>query len=126
MEETIKIEQTSEAVPVPTADVPVGHLEKSDKKANSDKSDKRIEKLSALKEKYEKAAAVQAAAEKKTKEIFSQISKIEKDLKAEKIAELEKVCGKDIDITEITGLVKVIKKAELSVSEVIELIGGTV
>ena len=36
------------------------------------KADKRLEKLSVLKEKYEKAAAAQAAAEKKTESLNAQ------------------------------------------------------
>ena len=73
-----------------TSDVPVEHLENTEKKQS--KSDKRLEKLNALKDKYAKAVSAQECAEKKTQNISSQIEKIEKELHAEEEAELDKAC----------------------------------
>lgn len=118
---------TNDIVKKPTeiSDVPMEHLEKAEKKIKPDKSDKRLEKLSALREKYEKASAVLASAEKKAKDIYAQISKIENEIHAEEVAELEKVCGKDIGFTDVTKLVTKVKNSGLSFSEVTELIGET-
>ena len=80
-----------------TPDVPVEHLENTEKVSvketeNKSKSDKRLEKLNALKDKYAKAVSAQECAEKKTQNISSQIEKIEKELHAEEEAELYKAC----------------------------------
>lgn len=57
------------------------------------KADKRLEKLSVLKEKYEKAAAAQAAAEKKTESLNAQIIKIRNEIHAEEAAVLDRICS---------------------------------
>ncbi len=84
---------------VDTPDVPVEHLENIENVSvretdKTSKTDKRLEKLTVLREKYEKAASAQAAAEKKTQSINAQIAKIEKELHAEEVSELDCACAK--------------------------------
>ena len=66
-------------------DMPVNEAEKnaSPKSIKTSKADKRLEKLTALKEKYEKAFSVQAEATRKADSINAQIMKIEKEIHAE-------------------------------------------
>ncbi len=66
------------------------------------KTDKRAEKLKALREKREKAVNAQSAAEKKTKEINAQIAKIEKEIHNDEIRSLDDFCsGKGISYAEL-------------------------
>lgn len=58
------------------------------------REEKRLEKLSALKEKYGKAKTAQEAAEKKTNSINAQIAKIEKEIHAEEDNRLTEACRK--------------------------------
>lgn len=74
--------------------VPLEHLEKTAEKKS--KTDKRLEKLNALKDKYGKAVLAQETAEKKTQDISAQIEEIENELHAEEVAELDKVCAEKI------------------------------
>ena len=73
--------------------IPVNDAEKntSPEKAKVSKSEKRLERLAALKEKYEKASTAQEAAAKKTESISSQIEKLEKEIRTEEIAEIDKL-----------------------------------
>lgn len=71
------------------------------------KDDKRIERLMALKEKYEKAASAQAAATKKANDINAQISKIEREIHAEEIAEIDRLCEeKNLSYKDIALILK--------------------
>ena len=80
--------------------VPLEHLEKTSEKKS--KTDKRLEKLNALKDKYGKAVLAQETATKKTQDISAQIEKIENELHAEEAAELDKACaGKNLSYREI-------------------------
>lgn len=71
------------------------------------KADKRLEKLLSLREKYEKAATAQAAATKKAEGINAQISKIEKEIHAEEIAEIDRLCTeKNLSYKDIALILK--------------------
>lgn len=71
------------------------------------KADKRLEKLLSLKEKYEKAASAQAAATKKANDINAQISKIEREIHAEEIAEIDRLCTeKNLSYKDIALILK--------------------
>lgn len=76
-------------------DTPANEAEKnaSPESIKASKADKRLEKLTALKEKYEKAFSVQAEATRKADSINAQIMKIEKEIHAEEIAEVESLCS---------------------------------
>ena len=63
----------------------------SAEKAKVSKSEKRLERLAVLKEKYEKASTAKEAAAKKTESISSQIEKLEKEIRTEEIAEIDKL-----------------------------------
>lgn len=69
--------------------------EKAEKKEapKQTREEKRLEKLMMLKEKYEKAAVVKEVAEKKADSINAQIMKIEKEIHAEEISEIESLCS---------------------------------
>ena len=73
--------------------IPVNDAEinTSSEKAKVSKSEKRLERLAVLKEKYEKASTAQEAAAKKTESISSQIEKLEKEIRTEEIAEIDKL-----------------------------------
>lgn len=58
------------------------------------KTEKLYEKLKALSEKREKAFSAQSAAEKKTKEIDEQITKIRTELHNDEIRSLDNLCRK--------------------------------
>ena len=91
-----------ETADVPVENVPLEHLEKTAEKKS--KTDKRLEKLNALKDKYGKAVLAQETAEKKTQDISAQIEKIENELHAEEAAELDKVCAeKNLSYREIAN-----------------------
>ena len=68
--------------------IPVNDAEKntSPEKSKASKSEKRLERLAVLKEKYEKASTAQ-----KTESISSQIEKLEKEIRTEEIAEIDKL-----------------------------------
>ena len=90
-----------ETADVPVENVPLEHLEKTAEKKS--KTDKRLEKLNALKDKYGKAVLAQETAEKKTQDISAQIEEIENELHAEEAAELDKACAvKNLSYREIT------------------------
>ena len=76
-------------------DMPANEAEKnaSPESIKASKTDKRLEKLTALKEKYEKAFSVQAEATRKADSINAQIVKIEKEIHAEEISEIEGLCS---------------------------------
>lgn len=91
-----------ETADVPVENVPLEHLEKTAEKKS--KTDKRLEKLNALKDKYGKAVLAQETAEKKTQDISAQIEEIENELHAEEAAELDKACAvKNLSYREIAN-----------------------
>lgn len=89
------VNENVNAVEKNNGNVPVEHLENKPKSTEK-KADKRLEKLSVLKEK-------QAAAEKKSKDISAQIVRLEREIHAEETAALDKVCKeRNITYTDIT------------------------
>ena len=89
-----------ETADVPVENVPLEHLEKTAEKKS--KTDKRLEKLNALKDKYGKAVLAQETATRKTQDISAQIEEIENELHAEEAAELDKACAvKNLSYREI-------------------------
>lgn len=84
-----------------------GEGKNSPETIKTSKADKRLEKLLSLKEKYEKAAFAQAAATKKANDINAQISKIEKEIHAEEIAEIDILCTeKNLSYKDIALILK--------------------
>lgn len=75
---------------IPQNDIPKAEPVSAEKPKVS-KSEKRLERLAALKEKYEKANTAQEAAVKKTESIITQIEKLEKEIRTEEIAEIDKL-----------------------------------
>lgn len=65
----------------------------SPEKPKVSKAEKRLEKLMSLKEKYEKASEARKTAAKKVDSINAQIEKLEKEIHAEEIAEIDKLCA---------------------------------
>ena len=89
-----------ETADVPVENVPLEHLEKTAEKKS--KTDKRLERLNALKDKYGKAVLAQETATRKTQDISAQIEEIENELHAEEAAELDKACAvKNLSYREI-------------------------
>lgn len=83
--------------------------EKAEKKEapKQTREEKRLEKLMMLKEKYEKAAVVKEAAEKKADSIHAQIAKIEKEIHAEEISEIEVLCSeKTLVFSDLARIIK--------------------
>lgn len=76
-------------------DMPANKAEKNAflESIKASKIDKRLEKLTTLKEKYEKAFSMQAEATRKADSINAQIMKIEKEIHTEEIAEVESLCS---------------------------------
>lgn len=90
-------------------DMPVNEVEKnvSPESIKASKTDKRLEKLTALKEKYEKAFFVQAEATRKADSIYAQIMKIEKEIHAEEISEIEVLCSeKALAFSDLARIIK--------------------
>ena len=90
-------------------DMPANEAEKnvSPESIKASKTDKRLEKLTALKEKYEKAFSVQAEATRKADSINAQIAKIEKEIQTEEIAEITRLCGeKNVSYKEVAFLLQ--------------------
>lgn len=85
----------------------IGEGKISPENIKTSKADKRLEKLLSLKEKYEKAASAQAAATKKANDINAQISKIEREIHAEEIAEIDRLCTeKNLSYKDIALILK--------------------
>ena len=82
---------------LPEAAVSIPKAEVSEKKEESgaSKDAKRAERLKILREKQEKALTAQAAAEKRTNDINSQIAKIEQDIHNDEIKMLDDLCRKN-------------------------------
>lgn len=90
-------------------DMPANEAEKnaSPESIKASKNDKRLEKLTALKEKYEKAFSVQTEATRKADSINAQIMKIEKEIHAEEIAEVESLCSeKALSFSDLARIIK--------------------
>ena len=83
----------------------------ADDKKPVNKSEKVTEKLKALREKLGKSVEAQTAAEKKTKDIRTEIAKCEKYLHDEEVRTLDAVCNKNhitfAEATEFIGHKKV-------------------
>lgn len=81
----------------------------SPEKSKLSKADKRLEKLTALKEKYEKASSVQAEAARKADSINAQIEKIKMEIHAEEIAEIDRLCAeKGLTYSDISRILKAV------------------
>ena len=90
-------------------DMPVNEAEKnvSTESIKASKTDKRLKKLTALKEKYEKAFSVQTEATRKADSINAQIMKIEKEIHAEEIAEVESLCSeKSLAVSDLARIIR--------------------
>lgn len=109
-----------ETADVPVENVPLEHLEKTAEKKS--KTDKRLEKLNALKDKYGKAVLAQETAEKKTQDISAQIKEIENELHAEEVAELDKVCAeKNLSYREIAKFLMKIPE-DMTLTDILNMI----
>lgn len=109
-----------ETADVPVENVPLEHLEKTAEKKS--KTDKRLEKLNALKDKYGKAVLAQETAEKKTQDISAQIEEIENELHAEEVAELDKVCAeKNLSYREIAKFIMKIPE-DMTLTDILNMI----
>ena len=109
-----------ETADVPVENVPLEHLEKTAEKKS--KTDKRLEKLNALKDKYGKAVLAQETAEKKTQDISAQIEEIENELHAEEAAELDKVCAeKNLSYREIANFLMKIPE-DMTLTDILNMI----
>ena len=109
-----------ETADVPVENVPLEHLEKTAEKKS--KTDKRLEKLNALKDKYGKAVLAQETAEKKTQDISAQIEEIENELHAEEVAELDKVCAeKNLSYREIAKFLMKIPE-DMTLTDILNMI----
>ena len=89
------------------SDLSVGIVTEIASEKKHSKAEKRLEKLISLKEKYEKAYAVQTTATKKAEDIYAQIEKIESEIHAEEIAEVDRICeDKGMSYTDIADFLK--------------------
>lgn len=86
----------------------------SDSKSQN-KNNKRTEKLDALRKK-------RAEAESKTKDISAQIAKIEKEIHADDIRRLEKICEtKNISFSELIDFIEMLSD-EIKLSDIAEML----
>lgn len=109
-----------ETADVSVENVPLEHLEKTAEKKS--KTDKRLERLNALKDKYGKAVLAQETATKKTQDISVQIEKIENELHAEEVAELDKACvEKNLSYREIAEFLMKIPE-DMTLTDILNMI----
>lgn len=94
----------------------------ADKKAVN-KSEKVTEKLKVLREKLGKSVEAQTAAEKKTKDIRTEIAKCEKFLHDEEVRALDAVCNENhITFAEATAFIKEVTSI-MPISDAAEILG---
>ena len=87
------------------------------------KSEKVTEKLKVLREKLGKSVEAQTAAEKKTKDIRTEIAKCEKFLHDEEVRALDAVCNENnITFAEATAFIKAVTSI-MSISDAAEILG---
>ncbi|MGN0604536.1 MAG: hypothetical protein ACI4I2_11220 [Oscillospiraceae bacterium] len=97
--------------------------EKQADKKNVNKSEKVTEKLKVLREKLGKSVEAQTAAEKKTKDIRTEIAKCEKFLHDEEVRALDAVCNKNhITFAEATEFIKEVTRI-MPISDAAEILG---
>lgn len=95
----------------------------TDDKKPVNKSEKVTEKLKALREKLGKSVEAQTAAEKKTKDIRTEIAKCEKFLHDEEVRALDAVCNKNkISFVEATAFIKEVTSI-MPISDAAEILG---
>lgn len=82
-------------------------------------------KISSLTEKVGKRQKSIDDLSRKLSALKEQQDREQEKLKSEYYRELERVCGKDINVGDVISLISAIRSAELTVAEVIELIGGS-
>ncbi|MCR5167162.1 MAG: hypothetical protein K6C13_08095 [Oscillospiraceae bacterium] len=89
-------------LPKAAASIPQTETHENQEESGVSKEAKRAERLKILRERQEKALTAQAAAEKRTQDINSQIAKIEQDIHKDEIKMLDELCKKnDINYKEI-------------------------
>ena len=89
-------------LPEAAASIPKTETPEKQEESGASKEAKRAERLKNLRERQEKALTAQAAAEKRTQDITSQIAKIEQDIHNDEIKMLDELCKKnDINYKEI-------------------------
>lgn len=92
-------------------------------KKTVNKSEKITEKLKGLREKLGKSVEAQTAAEKKTKDIRTEIAKCEKFLHDEEVRALDAVCNENhITFAEATAFIKEVTSI-MSISDAAEILG---
>lgn len=97
--------------------------EKQADKKTVNKSEKVTEKLKGLREKLGKSVEAQTAAEKKTKDIRTEIAKCEKFLHDEEVRALDAVCNENhITFAEATAFIKEVTSI-MPISDAAEILG---
>lgn len=105
-----------------TADKPMDNADIRENVKAPDKTDKRAEKLKALREKREKAISAQNAAEKKTKDINAQIAKIEKEIHCDEVRALDNLCAdKGMNYAEVTAFLAALTE-KMTITEAAEML----
>lgn len=95
----------------------------TDDKKTVNKSEKVTEKLKVLREKLSKSVEAQTAAEKKTKDIRTEIAKCEKFLHDEEVRTLDAVCNKNhITFAEATAFIKEVTSI-MPIADAAEILG---
>lgn len=97
--------------------------EKQVDKKTVNKSEKVTEKLKVLREKLGKSVEAQTAAEKKTKDIRTEIAKCEKFLHDEEVRTLDAVCNENnITFAEATAFIKEVTSI-MPISDAVKILG---
>ncbi|MGN0599538.1 MAG: hypothetical protein ACI4JK_06545 [Oscillospiraceae bacterium] len=95
----------------------------TDDKKTVNKSEKVTEKLKVLREKLGKSVEAQTVAEKKTKDIRTEIAKCEKFLHDEEVRALDAVCNENhITFAEATEFIKEVTSI-MPISDAAEILG---
>lgn len=88
-------------------------------------SEKKADKLEALKVKHEKAAAAAQKAADKAKKIQDEINAEEQKRRDKEIKQLDSICkSMKIDLSDVISLIKLISENELTINDVAELISS--
>ncbi len=124
MNNELNVDTKEISVDIPQENVSLEHTEKTEVKESVKKSktNKRIEKLNALKDKYEKAVMAQETAERKTQDINEQIEKIESEIHAEETAELDSACElKKLSYRQVAEFIKQIPE-DMTLADILNII----
>lgn len=97
--------------------------QQADNKKPVNKSEKVTEKLKNLRERLDRSVEAQTAAEKKTKDIRTEIAKCEKYLHDEEVRTLDGICAKSkLTFAEVTAFIEAVTD-KMTLSEAAELLG---